>query len=379
MSPYREEAEHYRKGGEHMDTLLGEIEEHNIIFTQNKNEFIKEVLGSMEGTLNNTQLQELNKHLNRYTDNLNIKKKPAYDDFDYAGENKQLIENFLDDKLLEGCSKRTVGGYKAVLNKFNEWSIKHLLNMSKQDIMDYLIFYKETRNAGNSTIDNIRRYLRSFYGYCLYNDLILKNPAANLGKIKQVKKQKVPFTNEEITKMRTWITNRKNGDLRDLAIFELLLSSGIRVGELHLLNISDMDLVNNKFRVIGKGDKERVCYFNSAAKIALEEYINSRKDNEPALFVSLKGKKKKDSSGYTYSRITAFQVERRIREVGLAVGVTAHPHKFRRTFATNLVKKGVNVAEVSKLLGHESIETTLIYTVTENDTLKYEHEKHMDI
>ncbi|MCR5027029.1 MAG: tyrosine-type recombinase/integrase [Methanobrevibacter sp.] len=333
----------------------------------------------MDGTLTNTQLQELNKQLNRYTDNLNIKKKPSYDDLDYVEENKKLIQTFLDDKLLEGCSKRTITAYKNVLDKFNEWTIKHLLNITKQDITDYLLFYKETRNASNSTIDNIRRYLRSFYGYCLYNDLILKNPAANLGKIKTVKKQKVPFTNEEITKMRTWITNRKYGDLRDLAIFELLLSSGIRVGELHNLNISDMDMVNNKFRVIGKGDKERVCYFNSAAKIALEDYLNSRKDDNPALFVTLKSKKKKESLGRTYVRLGINPIERRIREIGQAVGVKAHPHKFRRTFATNLVKKGVNVAEVGKLLGHESIETTLIYTVTEDDTVKYDHEKHIDI
>ena len=361
-----------------MDSLLTEFEEHNIIFTQNKNEFIKEILESMEGTLTNTQLQELNKHLNRYTDNLNIKKKPIYDDIDYVEENKKLIQTFLDDKLLEGCSKRTINAYRSVLNKFNKWSIKHLLNMSKQDITDYLVFYKETSNASNSTIDNIRRYIRSFYGYCLYNDLILKNPASNLGKIKHVKKQKVPFTNEELTKMRTWVTNRKHGDLRDLAIFELLLSSGIRVGELHSLDISDMDMVNNKFRVIGKGDKERTCYFNSAAKIALDDYLKSRSDDNPALFVDLKRKRSKSGSG-VYMRLGISQVERRVREIGAAVGVRAHPHKFRRTFATSLVRKGVNLAEVSKLLGHESIETTLIYTVTEDETVKYEHEKHSDI
>ena len=369
------------RGGEQriMNTLIGEFEEHNIIFTQNKNEFIKEILESMEGTLSNTQLQKLNKHLNHYTDNLNIKKKPAYNDTDYIEENNKLIQTYLDDKLLEGCSNRTIKAYKDTLTKFNEWTIKHLLNITKQDITDYLLFYKETRNVSNSTIDNTRRYLRSFYGYCLYNDLILKNPAGNLGKIKTVKKQKVPFTNEEISRMRTWITNRKNGDLRDLAIFELLLSSGIRVGELYSLNISDMDMVNNKFHVIGKGDKERICYFNSATKIALKDYLQSRKDSNPSLFVSLKRKKNDEGMLEDYSRLPTNQVERRIREIGLKVGVKAYPHKFRRTFATNLAKKGVNVAEISKLLGHESIETTLIYTVTEDDTVKYDHEKHIDI
>lgn len=356
-----------------------EFEEHNIIFIQNKNEFINEILEKMEGTLTNTQLQELNKHLNRYTDNLNIKKKPKYNNSDYIEENKKLIETFLDDKLLEGCSKRTIIQYKQCLNRFNEWNIKHLLNITKQDITDYLMFYKETRNASNTTLDNIRRYIRSFYGYCLLNNLILKNPASNLGKIKTIQKHKVPFTNEEITRMRTWITNRKHGDLRDLAIFELLLSSGIRVGELHRLNISDMDMSNNKFNVIGKGDKERTCYFNSATKIALQDYLNSRKDNNPALFVTLKRRKIKGNTEYSPYRITITSVERRIREIGEAVGVKAHPHKFRRTFATNLVKKGVNVAEVGKLLGHESIETTLIYTITEDETVKYEHEKHTDI
>ena len=354
------------------------MEECDIVFAEYKKRFIDDVLNSMAGLLDNRQLTELNKSLNKHTDDLNIKDKPEID-LNYEFTNNELINNFTSEKKLQGCSERTIGYYNSTLKNFNNWAVKPLTDLTTTDIKDYFKFYKTLNNCSNSTIDNVRRVLSSFYNYLIESGYIIDSPMRKLPAIKQKKAVKEPFTAEEITLLRNAIIfDKKNSNKRDkinhskerdLAIFELLLSSGIRIGELVTLNRTSIDFNNNSFIVTGKGNKQRTCYMNTQANIALQTYLNTRKDGDVALFVNSKK---------PYNRLGICGVERLIREYGESVGVQAHPHKFRRTFATNALRKGTPLEQVSTFLGHSDIDTTLIYAIVDQDELKINHEKYME-
>lgn len=354
------------------------VNEYESVFAEYKKRFIDDVLDSMSGLLDNRQLIELNKSLNKHTDDLNIKDKPEID-LNYEVTNEELINDFISEKKLQGCSKRTTKYYNSTLNNFSDWAIKPLTDLTTTDIKDYFKFYKTLNNCSNSTVDNVRRVLSSFYNYLIESEYIIDSPMRKLPSIKQKKSVKEPFTAEEITLLRNAIIFDKNNSKkhekinrskeRDLAIFELLLSSGIRIGELVQLNRTSIDFNNNSFIVTGKGNKQRTCYMNSQANIALQNYLNNREDGDVALFVNSKK---------PYNRLGVNGVERLIREYGKSAGVHAHPHKFRRTFATNALRKGTPLEQVSTFLGHSDIDTTLIYAIVDQDELKINHEKYME-
>ena len=277
--------------------------------------------------------------------------------------NEDLIEEFCKVKQLEGCTDKTIHMYKREAKKFFEhMDNKSVDYITTEDVREYLMI-KLNKGVSATTVDNSRRALNSFFKFCVDEGYIMRNPMLLIKKIKAPKYVKKGFTDEEIIKMRDVIDNTRN-----IAIFELLLTSGIRVHELVSLNKRDIMWETKSFVVYGKGRKERVAYMNTLAAMRLKEYLESRDDDNPALFVALRA---------PHERILVSGVERLIRNIGRKCGVAAHPHKFRRTMATTALNKGVPLEQVKELLGHQDISTTLIYAQTEQALVKQSHNKFL--
>ena len=229
---------------------------------------------------------------------------------------------------------------------------------------EYLVDYQKQRNCSKTTVDNIRRNISSFFSWLEEEDYILKSPMRRIHKIKTKSVVKEVISDEEVEKLRDNCST-----LRDLAIIDLLYSTGIRVGELVRLNIADIDFESRECIVFGKGDKERRVYFDAKTKIHLKEYIDSREDNNSALFVSLNA---------PYNRLKISGVEIRLRQLGRRLNLKAiHPHKFRRTMATRAIDKGMPIEQVQKILGHSQIDTTMQYAIVNQNNVKISHQKYM--
>lgn len=278
--------------------------------------------------------------------------------------NDEFLKMFLDAKRIEGCSDRTIKYYKV--------TIEHLLNNIESPIRKittemmraYLVDYQKINDCGKTTVDNIRRNISSFFSWLEEEDYILKSPMRRIHKIKTQKTVKNIISDEEIEKLRD---NCKN--IRDTAMIDLLYSTGIRVGELVKLNIDDIDFAERECVVFGKGDKERRVYFDAKSKIHLKNYIESRSDDNPALFVSLNA---------PYDRLKISGVEIRIRELGRMLNLEKiHPHKFRRTMATRAIDKGMPIEQVQKILGHSQIDTTMQYAIVNQNNVKASHRKYI--
>ncbi|WP_407415797.1 site-specific tyrosine recombinase/integron integrase [Methanobrevibacter sp.] len=276
--------------------------------------------------------------------------------------NTFLLNSFLSAKQVEGCSERTINYYKSTLVKMFNQVEKNIIYITTDDLRAYLANYKNNTKASKSTIDNIRRVLSSFFSWLEDEDYILKNPVRRIHKIKTKKVVKEVLSDENFEILRDNCNN-----IRDLAMIELLASTGIRVGELVNLNIDDILFNERECVVLGKGDSERIVYFDAKTKIHLQKYIDSRKDNNPALFVSIKK---------PHIRLGINGIERRIRELGNESNIKkVHPHKFRRTMATNAIDKGMPIEQVQKLLGHVQIDTTMQYAMVNQSNVKIAHRK----
>ena len=290
--------------------------------------------------------------------------------------NKELLSRFLKAKSIEGCSPRTINYYELEDNKFFEFIQKSILDITTDDVRDYLSFNQKLGTCSNMTLDNKRRVLNTTFQWFCDEGYIMLNPLIGINKIRHKKEVKLPFTSDEIEKMREVLqrpvagVNRNFMKLRNIAIFELLLSSGIRVNELVRLNRGDINFNENSMIVYGKGAKQREAYFNSKSKRALENYLNVRVDNELCLFYS-----KQSANNH---RMTVNAVERVIRNIGKEVNVKAHPHKFRKYFASDLLHKGVPLEQIKVLLGHANIDTTTIYALTDNKEVELNHRRLMD-
>ena len=231
-------------------------------------------------------------------------------------------------------------------------------------ISSYLTDYQERKQSSKVTIDNIRRILSSFFSWLEDEDYILKSPVRRIHKVKTGTNVKETYTDEALELMRDNCT-----ELRDLAIIDMLASTGMRVGEMVLLNREDIDFNERECVVFGKGGKERIVYFDARTKIHLQNYLNSRKDNNPALFVSLQK---------PYNRLQISGIEVRLRQYGKRLGITkVHPHKFRRTLATMAIDKGMPIEQLQQLLGHRRIDTTLQYAMVKQSNVKIAHRKYI--
>lgn len=278
--------------------------------------------------------------------------------------NEEFLEMFLDAKRVEGCSERTIQYYKVTVEHMLSQTEKEIRKITTDEMRSYLADYQKRNNCSNVTIDNIRRNISSFFTWLEEEDYILKSPMRRIHKIKTKTVVKSVITDEGIEQLRDHCTQ-----IRDLAMIDLLYSTGIRVGELVNLNIGDINFEERECVVYGKGDKERRVYFDAKAKVHLMEYIESRKDKNPALFVTLDA---------PYDRLKISGVEIRLRQLGRELGLERiHPHKFRRTMATRAIDKGMPIEQVQKILGHSQIDTTMQYAMVNQNNVKASHQKYM--
>ena len=277
-------------------------------------------------------------------------------------ENGELEQAFIAAKRLEGCSEKSLAYYHATLNKLLTALNKPMNTITTADIRAYLSTIQESRALSRVTVDNIRRIFSSFFSWLEDEDLIQKSPVRRIRKVRAESLIKEVLTDENLEILRDSCI-----EPRDLAMIDLLVSTGIRVGELVKMNRQDIDFQERQCVVFGKGNKEREVYFNARAKIHLLNYINSRTDDNPALFVSLHA---------PHTRITIGGVESRLRAVGSRAKVHhVHPHKFRRTMATMAIDKGMPIEQVQRLLGHVRVDTTLHYAQVNQNNVKQAHRK----
>lgn len=315
---------------------------------------IKYILVDMDEYLTANQSQKLQRVL---TSRLTSQTKSVS-----SVSNSNYLAMFLNAKKIEGCSERTLSYYKTTVEKLLDRITDPIRKVTTDDIREYLASYQGLNDCSKTTIDNIRRNISSFFTWLEEEDYIIKSPMRRIHKIKTTKTVKEVISDEEIEKMRDKCKN-----LRDLAIIDLLYSTGIRIGELVRLNIDDIDFEERECIVFGKGDKERRVYFDAKTKIHLMSYINSRFDTNPALFVTLDA---------PYNRLQISGVEIRLRRLGRELGINkVHPHKFRRTMATRAIDKGMPIEQVQKLLGHSQIDTTMHYAIVNQTNVKVAHRK----
>lgn len=284
--------------------------------------------------------------------------------FDYRKENGRFLDSFLSAKIIEGCSQKTIHYYRTIICDMLEHTQKSIPTITTDELRIYLSDVQTKRNVSKVTIDNIRRILSTFFGWLEDEDHIIKSPVRKIHKVKIMQTIKETLTDEEIEKIRECCK-----EPRDIALVDFFLSTGMRVGELVLLDRFDVDFQERECVVLGKGNKERKVYFDAKAKMHLTEYLNSRKDDNPALFVSLLA---------PFERMSISGIELRIKQIGLlAVKKRVHPHMFRRTLATMAIDKGMPIEQVQNLLGHVKIDTTLHYAMVNQENVKISHRKYI--
>lgn len=326
-----------------------------------KQTLIKEIEQSMLRYLDNFQLEVLHKVLESTLKSVEL---TTDSEIKYQYTNEELERKFLSAKDIEGCSAKTLHYYQSTLNKMMSIVTKHVTQMTTDDLREYLSDYQKINNCSKTNIDNIRRIISSFFSWLEEENYILKSPMRRIHRIKTDQTVKETYSDEDLERLRDNTTN-----LRDLALIDLLASTGMRVGELVKLNISDIDFENRECVVFGKGSKERPVYFDARTKIHLKNYLNERTDDNPALFVSL---------NKPYTRLNISGVEIRLRHLGRKLGITkVHPHKFRRTLATRAIDKGMPIEQVQQLLGHSKIDTTMHYAMVNQNNVKQSHRKYI--
>lgn len=324
-----------------------------------KQELINNIKVQMQKVLDNSQMQELHKVLVYCMHGYEV----TASDLENS-EEKDYLEIFLSAKRIEGRSEKSLKYYKATIDKMTQTINKCVNHISTDDLRNYLADYQKEHNSSKVTIDNIRRILSSFFAWLEDEDYILKSPVRRIHKVKTGKSIKETYTDEELELMRDNIS-----EPRDLAIIDMLTSTGMRVGEMVLLNKDDINFEERECVVFGKGDKERIVYFDARTKMHLQKYIDSRNDNNPALFVSLSS---------PHDRLKISGVEVRLRELGRTLGISkVHPHKFRRTLATMAIDKGMPIEQLQQLLGHQRIDTTLQYAMVKQSNVKIAHRKYI--
>ena len=326
----------------------------------NMEELRKAVMQRMYGVLNEDQLEKLGNVLDVAMHDFRIEKKKEeivlYDD-----SNDSKIKRFIATKRLEGLAESSLEQYYRTVSNMLESIGKQLEKVETDDIRYYLSMYKEQRKVSKVTLNNIRRYLSTFFQWCTDEDIIGKNPMRRIKAIKQQQKIKEPFSDVEMEKIR-----QASGSIRNRALVEFLYTTGCRVSEVVALDLNNINFANNSVIVTGKGNKQREVYISDKAMYWMNRYITERSDENSALFIG-KGKKRLDKAG----------IESTVRKIGISAGVEkVHPHRFRRTIATNLLNKGMPVQEVQQMLGHSKVDTTMIYCKVDKNNVQAAHRKY---
>lgn len=317
---------------------------------------VNRVLSQMQPILTGSQLKRLGEVLRN---SLSIEEERN------TVAREDLLTLFLAAKKVEGCSPKTIAYYESTLKHMTSTIAKQYTLIDSDDLRKYLNEYESVRKAGKVTIDNIRRIMSSFFSWLEDEDYIVKSPVRRIHRVKTATVTKKVLSDEELETLRDRCPTP-----RDLAVVDMLASTGIRVGELVGLNIEDVNLNERECLVMGKGNKQRPVYFDARTKLHLTAYLNTRADNNPALFVSLHGSPERVSIG---------GIESRLRALGKTVGIErVHPHKFRRTLATHAIDKGMPIEQVQKLLGHARIDTTMHYAMVNQNNVRASHRRYLE-
>ena len=325
-----------------------------------KEELIENVMLQMLSCLDNIQIKQLRQVLEEIFNHYEVIESENIE----KDNSDSIIEKFLAAKRIEGCSEKTLKYYQNTIDAMVVAVDKDVQRIKTEDLRLYLTTYQEKNKSSRVTIDNIRRILSSFFSWMEDEDYIIKSPVRRIHKIKTASSIKETYSDEELEKMRD-----NCEELRDLAIIDMLASTGMRVGEMVLLNRNDINFAERECVVFGKGYKERIVYFDARTKLHLQEYIDSRTDDNPALFVTLRA---------PYKRIQIGGIEHRLREMGKQLDIKkVHPHKFRRTLATMAIDKGMPIEQLQKLLGHQRVDTTLQYAMVKQSNVKSAHRKYI--
>ena len=319
---------------------------------------INQVLQAMSKTLGNQEIERLKDVLEITFSNVEIFEKTGSD----AAIDMSVIKTFLSAKRVEGCSEKSMRYYESTIRNALATVGKNVKDVSTDDLRQYLDEYQQRSGASRVTVDNIRRILSSFFAWLEEEFYIVKSPVRRIHKVKTGKVVKETYSDEALEMMRDSCETT-----RDLAMIDILASTGMRVGELVKLNRGDIDFQNRECIVTGKGNKQRIVYFDARTKIHLQNYLEERKDTNDALFVTLLA---------PFNRLQISGVEIRLRHIGKDLNMTkVHPHKFRRTLATMAIDKGMPIEQVQHLLGHQSLDTTLQYAMVNQANVKMSHRK----
>ena len=328
-----------------------------------KENIIQAIVAKMQRDLDCRQMARLKAVLTSELHNVEIIEKSDCAT-QQTQENEHLLNSFISAKKIEGCSDKTLTYYRNTIERLLVTLSLAICHITTTDIRTYLSDYQEEHQSSKVTIDNMRRIFSSFFAWLEDEDYIAKSPVRRIHKVKTDSLVKEVLSDEQLEQLRDSCTTK-----RDLAIIDFLSSTGIRVGELVKLSREDIDFHERQCVVFGKGNKERVVYFNARTKLHLQQYLNERTDSNPALFVSLNS---------PHSRLTISGVEVRIRKMGQALSMPkVHPHKFRRTLATMAIDKGMPIEQVQRLLGHVRIDTTLHYAIVNQNNVKLAHKKYL--
>jgi len=328
-----------------------------------KEQLMRNILHGMEGVIDSRQAKELRTVLTRCLGQIEITER-AGASAQNAKENTYFLSSFMSAKRVEGCSEKTLEYYFATIAKMMKVLDKYIKDITTDDLRGYLAGYQQDNHSSKVTIDNIRRIFSSFFSWLEDEDYIVKSPVRRIHKVKTAKVIKETFTDENLEVLRDTCSN-----IRNLALVEMLASTGMRVGELVRLNRTDINFNERSCIVLGKGESEREVYFDARTKLHLTEYLESRKDDDISLFASSKS---------PHGRLTIGGVERVLRKLGIEAEIAkVHPHRFRRTLATMAIDKGMPIEQVQKLLGHVKIDTTMHYAMVNQSNVKNAHRKYI--
>ena len=323
-----------------------------------KQKIMNEVLLKMMTYLDNAQLDRLKTTLDSV-----LTRYEVATELD-SKSNEELTDKFIEAKRIEGCSEKTLSYYQKTIADTVSAIGKEVMHITTEDLRKYLTDYQDRKKISKVTVDNIRRILSSFFSWLEDEDYILKSPVRRIHKVKAISTVKETYTDEALEQMRDSCT-----ELRDLAMIDMLASTGMRVGEMVLLNRNDINFSERECVVLGKGNKQRIVYFDARTKIHLQNYLGTRADDNEALFVTLRA---------PHERLTIGGIEVRIRKLGESLGMNkVHPHKFRRTLATVAIDKGMPIEQLQQLLGHKRIDTTLQYAMVKQSNVKNAHRKYI--
>ena len=326
-----------------------------------KEEFLKSLLDAIKPFIWKKDLKNADNAIHECFDLIEVRK---IDDGNPI-TNEDALKLFVDAKRIEGCSERSIGYYSTTLKALFNRVTKNYLVIETEDLRKYLSDYAENSKASKITVDNIRRVISTFFSWLENENYIMKSPTRRIHKIKVGKTVKDTYSDETIELIR-----QSSNTIRNLAIIDFLVSTGVRVGELVRLDVTDLNLEEKECLVVGKGNKQRKVYFDAKTKIELQQYLLSRKDDNKALFVSL---------NEPHIRLQISGVEIMLKKIGDKIGANrVHPHKFRRTIATKAIDKGMPIEQVQRMLGHAKIDTTLEYAMVDENNVKISHSKYLE-